>query len=477
MATREPNKKLKAAREHNGWSQKTVAKMVEVRESTYQNWELGVSFPHPENRLRLCKIFRASMEELGLFPSGNDDAPAGTIELADASEYREEQNQYLQSHLTSRLLSIVDAGTYTDQRSEFARILEQFDAMNTENQNYDMTRRQAVISLATFPFAPPLNLEKRERVSTSDYELFVKECGASLAACEELAKSSDPDDLWLAFRCVCRYLVELEAIGNSASRYRTQALELAAHCALLKTLLGWHCKGNASALIFAQDAIRIARDSGHICLQLSASSKLAWAYLLVDERELALETASEARNLLEKHREQRFPICIRGGTWSTLSVMQARNGLDPNRAIKKASEQGPDNQVQFLLEFTGAHMWKEQGNALYYCGVSNDALKAYTQVIDAKTLEATRPFQGTLTENLRLQIIEGMARASLEGEARNMGNALRYWVAAIEGAKRMKSESKYRKALTVYDDMKLAFPGEKQIHNLRDHFRRGKGWK
>jgi transcriptional regulator with XRE-family HTH domain len=476
MATREPNTKLKAAREHNGWSQKTVAKMVEVRESTYQNWELGVSFPHPDNRLRLCKIFRASMEELGLFP-GNDDTPAGTIELADASEYREEQNQYRKRHLASRLLSIVDAGTCTDQRSEFAQILEQFDAMNTENPDYQITRRQAVISLATFPFAPPINLEKRDRVSSSDYELFVKECGASLSACEELAHSGDARDLWLAFRCVCRYLVELEVISSSSSRYRTQALELAAHCALLKTKLGWDCKGNASALIFAQDAIRIARDSGNICLQLSASTKLAWAYLWDDERELALETASEARDLLGKYKEHQFPICIRGGTWSTLSVMQARNGVDPNRAIKKASEQGPDNQVRYLLAFKGVDMYQEQGDAFYYFGASDEAMKAYTRVIDAKTLEATKPFQGTLTERSRLSIIEGMARASASGEARNMGNALRYWLAAIEGAKGMKSEGKYKRALTIYDDMKLAFPGEKQIHNLRDHFRRGKGWK
>jgi transcriptional regulator with XRE-family HTH domain len=476
MATREPNKKLKAAREHNGWSQKTVAKMVEVRESTYQNWELGVTFPHPDNRLRLCKIFRASMEELGLLP-GDNDPPAGTIELADASEYREEQNQYLQSHLALRLLSIVDAGTYTDQRSEFAQILEQFDAMNTENQNYDMTRRQAVLSLATFPFVPPLNLEKRERIPSPYYELFLQECGASLAACEELAKSSDSDDLWLAFRCVSRYLVELEIISNSPSRYRTQALELAAHCAILKTRLGWDCKGVSSALLFARDAIRMSRDSGNICLQLSAQVKLAWTYLDSDERELALETAGEARNLLEKHKEQRFPICIRGGTWSTLSVMQARNGLDPDRAIKKASEQGPDNEIQYFLEFTGINMLHEKGDALCYSGATGEAMKAYTQIIDPKTLEATKPFQETLIENWRLQIIEGMARASASGEARNMGNALRYWVAAIEGAKRMKSESKYKRVLTIYDNMKLAFPDEKQIHNLRDHFRRGKGWK
>lgn len=476
MATKEPNTRLKAAREHKGWSQKTVAKMIPVKVSTYQNWELRVSIPHPENRLRLCEIFQASMEELGLFIE-NDDVPAGSIELNDDSEYREEQREYLQCHLASRLLGIVDAGNYTDQCQRFAQIMEQFDALNTENLEYETTRRQALISLVTFPFAPPINLEKRERVALSDYELFVKECGASLTACEELSHKSNPCDLWLVFRCVCRYLVELEVISSSSSRYRAQALELAAHCAILKTNLGWDCKGNASALIFAQDAIRVTRDSGNVCLQISAHTKQAWTYLWGGERELALETANEARDLLEKYKEQRFPVCIRGGTWSTLSIMQARNGLDPDRAIKKACEQGPDSHVRYLLAFTGVNLWQEQGDALYYFGETSDAMKAYAQIIDGNTLKATKPFQGALTERWRLGTIEGMARASLEGEARNMGEAIRYWKAAIEGAKGMKSESKYMRLLALHDDMKKAFPGEKQIHDLRDHFRRGKGWK
>ena len=477
MGTKQPNTKLKAVREAKSLSQAEVAKMVGVPTNTYQRWEAEGMMPQPEYRRKLCKVHNASLAELGLLP-GKNDMPSGTIiELKEASEYREEQNEYLQSDLASRLFGIVDAGTRTDQRKTFVQILEQFDAMNTENQDYEVTRRQAIVSLATFPFVPPINLEKRERVASSDYELFVKECGASLTACEELAQSRNAQDLWLAFRCVCRYLVELDVISHTSSRYRTQALELAAHCAILRTNLGWDCKGNSSALTFAQDAMRISRESGNICLQLSASTKLAWAYLWGGERELALETACDARDLLGKYKEQQLPICVLGGTWSTLSVMQARNGLDPDRAIQKASEQGADNEIQFLLDFTETTMFREKGDALYYFGTTDDAMKAYAQIIDEKTLEATKPFQGLLTERRRLSVIEGMARASQEGKARNMGNAIRYWEAAIEGAKRMKSENKYRRALALHDDLKKAFSGETQIHNLRDHFRRGKGWK
>lgn len=67
-----------------------------------------------------------------------------------------------------------------------------------------------------------------------------------------------------------------------------------------------------------------------------------------DQRELALETARDARDLLEKCKDP-LPICVRGGTYSTLSVMQARNYQSPDMARKKASEQGPDSEVQYLL--------------------------------------------------------------------------------------------------------------------------------
>lgn len=470
MGTKQPNMKVKAAREGKGLSQAEVAKLVGVPANTYQRWEAEGMMPQPEYRRKLCKVLEGSLEELGLIP-GKHETPSVTIKLKDDSEYREEQSEYLHSDLGSRLLSIVDAGTCDDQRKEFVQIMEQFDATNTENQDYQkITRRQAVISLATFPFVPPINLEKRERVASSYYELFLQECGASLAACEELGKSSDPDDLRLAFRCVCRYLVELKVISHTSPHYRTRALELAAHCAILKTMLGWGCAGNAATIHFAEDAVSLSHEFGDVRLLLSAYSKRAWAYLEVDQRGLALETARIARDLLKEQKE-RLPICIWGGTWSNLAVMQARNGLDPDTARKKALEQGPDNQILYGLEFTAERMWREQGDALYFAGKTQDAMDAYAHIIDPIILRSTKLFKGMEPENRRIGVIMGMSRASMKGAARNKENAIRFWKEAIEGAKRVKSKSLCRRAFTVHDLMDAAFPDEKEIHNLLDHVR------
>src|SRR5579859_7308552 len=348
----QPNRELKQARLSVGLTQDDVAKALRIGVKTYSGWECGDHVPYLRHRRALAPIFKLSVKQVnalfgdGDFPSSNDATPDATIELNDASEYREKQNEYLQGNLGSRLLGIVDAGTYDDQCQAFALIIEQFDAMNTENQSYRITRRQAIVGLATFPFSPPINLEKRDRVAPLHHELFLQECGASLTACEELAQSSNAHDLWQAFRCVCRYLVELKVISHTSPHYHTRALELAAHCAILKTMLGWGRAGNDATLLFAEDAVSLSREFGDVCLLLSAYSKRAWAYLEVDQRVLALDTARIARDLLKEQKE-RLPICIWGGTWSNLAVMEARNGLDPDTARKKALEQGPDNQILY----------------------------------------------------------------------------------------------------------------------------------
>src|SRR5215472_13397192 len=114
-----PNNLLKAERERRGWSQAEVASMINAGEASYHRWESQGVLPTPYYRRKLSALFGRTIEELGLLP-GNNGIPSGTmIELKDAAEYRQEQNEYLQSNLGLRLLSIVDAGTYTDQRKEF----------------------------------------------------------------------------------------------------------------------------------------------------------------------------------------------------------------------------------------------------------------------------------------------------------------------------------------------------------------------
>jgi DNA-binding XRE family transcriptional regulator/tetratricopeptide (TPR) repeat protein len=466
MVLGQPNEKLKDARENIGLTQSEMAKAVGVETTTYYGWEHGDHLPYLRHRVKLARVFNISMAELRTILYGDESPSSGTMTIDDPKRVK----AYITKQFRLCLLGIVDVGTYEDQSEEFALIVEEFDAMNIpEDLSYQRTRRQAITDLAVLPFVAPLGLaERADPLPSSQYELFLKECGASLAACEELYHSSEAEDRFLAFESISRYLVELRAIAKSSSRYRTQALELATRCAILKTSLGYDCVNDAGALVFALEAVELAAESGNVCLQISASSKLAWAYLWTNKRRLALQTATNASDLLKRYKEP-LPACIRGGAHSTLSVMQAKNGQPYDIALKKAGEQDPGFQVLYGMEFTTYTMPVERGTTYFYAEKTDKAMKAYAEIIDLDTLEITKPFRGILPENWRIHTILQMSRAALEGPAKDMQDAIRYWKAAIEGAKRLKCEGMYDGALQTHDQMKVAFPGEKEVRDLLDH--------
>ncbi len=456
------NEQLKQAREDAGLSKAAIAALIQVPEATYIEWECRGRIPRIDSRVSLAKALKMTLPELNKIVYGNEGSSSGTITKVDVPN---KIRGYIRRNFRLRLAGIVDAGSYAYQLEAFRQILEEFDAMN-EGLAYLETRRQVLIDLAALPFVAPLGLANRTALlPSSHYELFLKECGASLAACEELSYSSESDDLFFAFECVSRFLIELRAIADFSSKYRKQALELATHCAIQKALLGWDCVNVAGALAFALEAVDLATESGDICLQLSARSKLSWAYLYDHKRQRALRVAVEARDILRSHQGKRLPACIIGGTYSTLAVMQARNKQPYDTSLKMSMDLDPGTQVLYGMEFTREIRPVEVGKAHFYAGKTDEAMKAYAEIMNLETLIPIRP----LPEDWRLLALLDMSRTVLYGPAKDMQDAIRYWTEAFEGAKKLKSEGLMNGALETHDQMKLAFPGEKEIEDLLDH--------
>jgi hypothetical protein len=93
--------------------------------------------------------------------------------------------------------------------------------------------------------------------------------------------------------------------GKASSRatflYRAEALDLAARYALVKTLLGWICVGPTATIQYAKEAVALSNETGDISLQLSALSKLAWAYFYTKNYKPALTIANQAETLLQSY--------------------------------------------------------------------------------------------------------------------------------------------------------------------------------
>lgn len=398
---------------------------------------------------------------------------SGILLPEDADLDLEQIQSAVKTNLFLQLCSIMEEPVHECRCEQYAVIIEEFELMNMQHEfAAAMTRRQAVTSLALLPFSSPLCLasESVYTLPASKQDLFLQEVGASLVACEDLATSSDSKELSLVFRCVSRYLIELKAINKSSSQYRERALELACHCAILKTQVGWKYAGDAATLLFAKEAVEMTRDSGQIELHLSALSKLAWAYIYLDEEALALRTAQEATDVLRRNNSP-IPVGIYGGTWSTLSAMQARNFLNPDYALKKAGERGsPGNTVLYGMRFTEPDALLERGIAQCGYGQTGEAMKAYSQIVDAKSLEIVPAFKGIVTEGKRLGTILHMAEASLTGSARDMAEAIRYWEYVRNAGKRGKHGE--GRISVIYRQMLLAFSGEEKVLKLSKQLRK-----
>jgi hypothetical protein len=198
-------------------------------------------------------------------------------------------------------LAYLEHDTCSEKRLAIREAIKEFDAMNTSNKNYPFTRRDALCSLATLPMITLGLKSAGSTVQPAQYGKLLAHCATSIEACLELHKSREASDLTLAFQCVSKYLPILEMIANDSSQYQREALDMATRCALVKALLGSHRAGPAAKTQYAKQAVALSQETNDITLKLSAYRKLAWAYLYDKKYMLALTTAQEAENALQKY--------------------------------------------------------------------------------------------------------------------------------------------------------------------------------
>lgn len=74
------NQKLKELRERNGWSQKELAKKLDVKQSTIAAYEAGRNEPKIDTLLRITDLFHVSLDYL----FGRQDASGDNATLYEA---------------------------------------------------------------------------------------------------------------------------------------------------------------------------------------------------------------------------------------------------------------------------------------------------------------------------------------------------------------------------------------------------------
>jgi len=487
-------------------SQEEAAERLNVGRSTVQRWERGEHSPQPMHQRKIDEVYGDALRTLGVLlehaasseqperdseqegasaqsaslqstegtEAQDHDAPVVLVvtnaSSASAPVVPDELHVFIVSHLTTHLwnLAHLPHPTCDDKRRHIREAIKEFDSMNSTNKNYHLTRREALCSLAVLPMITLGLTTSGSTLQPAQYGTALAHCAASIEACWTLYKSGDASDLALAFQSVSTYLPTLETIAHNSSRQRQEALDLATRCALLKTFLGWDCAGPTEVIQYAKQAVAFSKQTDDISLQLSAYSKLAWAYFYNKQYMLALTTAQEAEASLLGYTHlastQPLPPSIQGGTYSTLALMQARNGRSPDMAIGKATEIDPGNESYAFMDFKRSNLLLETGLTYCYQGDQVKAMKALEQRVDVQTLTPKIPqsAQG------RVDTITIMALSSLKAKDRDMDKAIHFLTVSITGAITLQSEQLFSDVQTTHEFMEIAWPGEPRIRELRE---------
>jgi hypothetical protein len=339
--------------------------------------------------------------------------------------------------------------------------IEDAHAMNIDV----ITRREALCTLAALPVA---TLGKKPVVSPSHYDEMLRHCTAALEGCWQLYRSSDPIGTKHAFGCCSTYVPLLKTIAHNDGYLRKQALHLAAKYAILQVQLGWNRVGGKESVIYAREALDLGKASGSILLQLSAYSKLSYTCLLCNNYTEAWKVMQEGEYVLKSYQKSKkkrpLPSGIIGNFYSGYSLVQADNGLDPDSALGIATDSEPLDEPVAFIEFTRFDQRFEAASAWNSKGDPVQAMHWLDKLIDLETLVPRHDVPQS--EGERVTSIITLTRSLLQSKDRDLEKIVKFWKIAIEGAKALRAEEKYRQAITNFEMMKMLYPREQAIRKL-----------
>lgn len=444
--------RLRAARKRKHWTLERAAQEIGVGINTLNRWELGQAEPYAQNVARLCEVYGATAAELGL--QSSDESPV----VSDTTIFTD---------LTMQLMAIafLPGSSYQNAQNAITGILEEH-RMN----NSDITRREAFDALRRLAGLPLISLHlsaMQPAVLNQPAQDILTQCSAAIAACWELSKSDDDEDMSLAFQRVSDYLPTLKVIVRDNAMNRKAAASLAGQCELLRTMLAWHLYGLKQAAQYAQEAVKYCTQAGDRAMLLSVLDYQAWVYSYDNRPKQALSAIQQALPIMTERGAPVSPQLL-AGVYSTLALMTAKNGRDGKNYLRKAADSfftPADADDRFVyMDYTRGDLVLNDGMTHYEQRDYRKALDSLGQLIDTETLRA----KIALPERSRIEALNTIALAQLKTKDRDMESILHVWDTAIAGAKHLQSEQRFSEARTGYDIMEALWPDEKRIEERRE---------
>jgi tetratricopeptide (TPR) repeat protein len=344
-----------------------------------------------------------------------------------------------------------------------------FDAVEPGNPSeqilYTLSRRQALIALASLPLAFTTSAKAAPTSTFATADAFLSNCAASLTACWHLLKGTD---LSSVDQVLSAYLVPLGSIAQRPSAHQQAAARLTSQAHRICGIVALHRNELKVRERHCQQAVYYAGIAADPSTEVSALTSLASTHFYGNDPKQAAAVYQRALP-----HQQAIPSLQRSRLHAELAVVYGLLGQEQDALhdLGEAEELYPDQPEQdrsFLYaEFTPASLALERG--LTYValaerypdrGYQRTAMQAFRRVQESATT--------IVPDRIRCEILNHQAAAALLLNDLDAFEA--YFTDGIEGARRLQSKQRYHETLTIWQRALRTWPRERRLNAVSDRF-------
>lgn len=458
------NQKLRAARDKKRWTIETAAEKVGVSWLTYSRWEKGTQKPHPTTLDMLCKAFNLPPEELGfILETGVSTAITGSDQPAIPSQLNSIVAASSTNMLSIGVLALSLAQNQYHWTSDELRLMieqeiKRLDEMKRQNNEENISRRQALSFLASLPIALPGIAQAANFQSIATTEEALPFYVVGIPSCWRMYFSGGLEEVK---QVLPNYLAHLSMFAQQASHSQQHFAALASQAHQLGYLLALQNQDFNIAQTHVKQALEYANTANDANLQVASLIRQANLFFAMkrpiqtlQKYQLAIQNVSNASPLLT------------GQAYIGLAEAYARLGQKQEalryRVLAEDSfpaqpEADPHFEYTHFNHFTRINF---EGLMYLHLGQPKEAWLSFAQI--DKNVPSTLVPQRV--ELLSRQALTSVALGDLE-------QSCKYIESATTAALKIGSDLRYSEAIETYEQMLSKWPHERRVKALEELFR------
>jgi tetratricopeptide (TPR) repeat protein len=340
-----------------------------------------------------------------------------------------------------------------------------------EAQEYQISRRNLLIALATVPFGSLVAVQRKLKAGLI-LEEFLPQCTASMTACWYLMQGREFEAVEHA---LANYLPLLVSWAQRPSPYQQTAAYLASQGALLMGLLSLHQlvapKNFQRRLVYCTQAVECARVAKDTVLLVTTLAHLGNAQYDMGQLTNMLRTYQHAINLMQQSSDQSaIPVLLKSKLFAEFAHAYAQQGHEQETLhyIGEAREVFPldtgsspiflstDYGEHSLILFEGlVHL--DLSEHCPHGGYQQHAERALAQVN-----HVSHPL--LIPERFRVEIVNHQALAAVK--VGNMESFLQYTTEGVQWSKNLHSEKRMEEIRKNWKKARELWPHEQRLSEV-----------